>query len=108
MNNLELVVAPEVNSVYVQLENNNEYVSILVNEEDNVISIGTERTDDMNFAGELSDGEGNPHEVDGVQYGYWEDECTIIIDTDDILVEADGKAYAKIVDFVGTRPTRRP
>ena len=108
MNLLEVQSSPDIFNVYVQMESNKEYVSILVNEEDNSISIGTTRTDDMDFAGELADNVGEYHEIDGVQYGYWEDACTIQIDTDDILVEADGKAYARIVDFWGTRPTRRP
>lgn len=107
MNILELIAVPDVSNVYVELKDGKEYVSIK-RTSDGEISIGTERTNDMNFASDLVDNEGNSHEVDGIQYGTWEDQCLIQIDTDDILVEPDGKEYAKISDFWGTRPIRRP
>lgn len=48
--------------------------------------------------------------ITNIDWGYWDEDVTIIVSMNDVdvLKDTNEQMYARVVDFWGTRPTRRP
>lgn len=99
---MKLTASPEQPNLIIQNGNGNEYISIF-NDGDMNWYIGTSLNDATcipSISGQV---------INKADWGYWEQEVEITISFDESLIDEYEQRYARVSEFVGTRPpVRRP
>ena len=99
---MRLTATPEQPNVIIQNGNGNEYISIFNSAQPEEWFIGSNQSDATCLPCF------NDDRINKIDWGWFEQECEITISFDECLIDTNGQRYARISEFWGTRPTRRP